>query len=1569
MKILDIWRTIDDKEAPMPGTRTLQQKNKAPFDRTSAFDLAVMGKYRASGSKETIKFEMDAQDEDWKQLIRKAKQNGPGSWMASKVDFTYNSARFVGKVGYPVRGEVIPLFDGAAMDVSDAEMRSEKPEKAEPDPRMAVPTAYKNWVVGSDGLLVLAPAHADNVVPVRTGKFVVTENSISATAVKDLEFRQGELTVRASRMDLSNQTVILYGIQVREGDKDKTEKYQEIAAISEKGLSLFPAPVPIQEMPEHEPNILEKAGEAAEHLIQTYAPEGEIAEGINVREGNFLAETEKELVTNAEEAEDPLWTQILNAVKNESKTRAKEALMHLVERDTAAAAQVFVEKWEQIKAVYDGFSDEDLRESWVNMPAVIQDIFIGKITGEEEIKTYVKKLIPADELAVFLGMEGEKEEKVDEKKSAPGAEIPLAAISLFPGLADFKIFLKPAYTFSAYVKPGAQNVYALWNTRADEATQLNLTAGIKGSLSLRAVAELEVGIPFILKGFANLYAEAGLTGSLLEGETEGSILEAQVNFPIKRRRDGSFAQQGALEGRLEGGLELYGTVGTEGGVRSSILMWEKTLIEKEFGRWNLGAIHALLKVRKEPADGMFSGWSLDEAYLAVSGPQTGFGAAFQEKNTPTNKYGLYDPQIKESVRYAQIHDDFMQALKMLKRFADNDETDKTMILSTNAGEGVNQVLDIAEEIRGQFVVLWAEGLQEQQQVLFSLDELEKSGKYQKKLNETENNIKKHEERMAKLEGMDESAEGNVYEAYASFNDGGKIHHAGRGYRHAMKRQARETATGFSQIVAYERNRYQEKIKSHQEAIALVERLQKGEHGNPPLSDGEILAKYKDKAGDQIEKHKAMFQNTQAIIRYEEEQIQKKRGEKNSPDSRYQSLEKLKAETPDPQAFISAYLDRISDMEASVYGNPALLLEYEKLAMGKKTDLAAEFDQIQEKMDKIEAKSMTSQEAVAEFQQMKMKKNAKKAPELAEIFGSDLYRTASIEDLIEIELGSSYTALRDYLAREALNPQGTDSSRANKDKLKEILGKEGAKTAQMQFEAYVRGLEQEQVIPNMTIDMLWDYVRRTKKVNAQEYSYVSAGRVRVQQLSKDPGKAREAELETIRQYFKVFSSTKILGCYKEQLLSGEETDLSMLMNALESGAGKNEEEQSRIARLQEAKEADEPAYLVLTEYLSSGGNKKTIQEHQKKKAEQGLLNMEDVFRFYETELYDKTDSHGLRNFGAKKTRGMVQKKSAHYERYERIKALLGNGASYEEMLEVYKSFGGGNNYGKYIKEKIRAGTLDGFTIEGIMAAEGEKRDRDNLDVNRRNARIALVRRMEGEGKDYQEILEAYEAQARTDKGGIVGKVKSGVNARTGFEKHQEGAVIKAEDILTYERIAMAKDGESHARRLRGLLGLPVDSDEFLTAPLPTDDAVRAQRREDYLRENKRFRESREVKAAAEEELQALLNRPAREQKESILAYERERKDEYQGQMDELLQQKQRLEDMNQHLELMERICHSVTFNLEHIRQNPGNLWNEIDLFHQNVESIRLEKEKEEANQKERTEIRTRLEQLKKEDNTP
>ena len=79
------------------------------------------------------------------------------------------------------------------------------------------------WVIGSGGLLVLAPVNADNVIPVRMEKMIVTEKKVVASANKRVEFYKENAKISAKEIVLNDQEITLNAIEVKHGEIDKSK--------------------------------------------------------------------------------------------------------------------------------------------------------------------------------------------------------------------------------------------------------------------------------------------------------------------------------------------------------------------------------------------------------------------------------------------------------------------------------------------------------------------------------------------------------------------------------------------------------------------------------------------------------------------------------------------------------------------------------------------------------------------------------------------------------------------------------------------------------------------------------------------------------------------------------------------------------------------------------------------------------------------------------------------------------------------------------------------------------------------------------------------------------------------------------------------------------------------------------------------------------------------------------------------------------------------------------------------------------------------------------------------------
>lgn len=1498
-------------------------------ENLSALEVAVMGKHLASGG-EITQLNMDARDSDWQVLVDQALSKREGSWFASKVDFRLNSAHFLGKVGYSVSGAVIPLFDGAALDVRGSQLIAQDKKKAEPDEQLGSPSLYENWVIGNNGLLVLAPVHADNVIPVPVHRVVITEKGLAAEGRKSMDFQVGNQSIHAESITFTDKMAALYGIQVQKDGKDESEKFLDEAWLDGEGIYLKENPDdnPDSAMPDREEGRFEQ-------VIDGVFTLGKDEFGLL---GDDLAK-EKELSSvELEEEEDPIWTQLLKAAKKTAKKTFSDAVKEAVDTFSAdAVAKVFTDKWEEIKAIYDGFSAQELRESWKEFPSQIKDVFLGKITDEKEIQNYLEKLLPTAQISSFLGMNENKETDSKEEKEGDHS-ITLAEIPIFFPFASFSVALEPGYSFSSYIRGGIQNIRQLWNTREGEEANLEFRAGIKGSLSIRAVAKLVAGVPLIIQGFASLYAKAGMEGNvvnplgkseLMESSGENVMLELGVLIPVRRKQDGSIEQAKALTGVLEGGFLLTGSVGTEIGLESKLLLWKKNLVEKEFARWKLGSINARLGVKKEPTDSLLTGWELDDASIAVSGPSTGFGQAFLERNTVENRYGLYNLEERDSREYQQIEGSFEEALALLKEFAKVKETDpKSLLIPEGQEGGLASAVDAMTEIQNKFIVVWVDAQNELQEVQNDMEQMRASKKFQRELSSVTASKVRHQIGIDQMRQWGEE-KGDILDYYSSYASD-----KGMGYIDSLEKEANEQATSYEAIVDYERKRYTEKTDPFTKRIELVQQLkQEGK------TEEEIFGAYKAMGGGKITGHKAMFQDVSSIINYEGLMMAK---ESTKAVERLGKISNLSADNAEDKDFFNSYADMLSQEDLLQYGDRDFLLAFEKKKMEGSYNQEESFwersSTKQHRKDVGDLYAVEERKKEAEDRQ----EEAASADFLENIQESELYRTASIDDLIELEVqeyvkGELGKKLETYLAK----------SPAENASLTDVFGKSDKKTALNRFGSYLEDSEAARLVPYLTIELLLDYVRRPRKTEkgnesaARELQFLNAGIVKVK--ASKPEDARQVEEEYIAKYFKTFPIGEAL--YKRALSEGEVVNLPMMMSAFSDESGN-----ARLEQLKKAKEDKEPAFAVLKKYLEIGGNTKEINAHQKVKQKTSQMNIEDAHRFYEARVAESS--------------------SGHYERFYQMRNLYQSGASYEEMLKVYQSMGGGKEYSEQIKEEMKTGRINGKELDRIDALTREQKKKEQA-VQRRQERVNLVEQMQEEGNDYQEILLAYENRVRNDGVGFTGKIKSRLNqsslvqTTTGFEKSLSDEKITSDNMLQYEEYSRREAGKGHLSRLCFLLNLSEESDEVMTAPLITDEEEKREKREGYLNKAKRFKKSKEVQEATGRQLNVLLNRPDEEIRESVISYEQSQRDIDEAKLYDLNKQWIQLDEMKKRLNDTISICYQVTNNLKDIREHPGTIWNKIDEFEKSIGFLKSQEEKEaEIEQQKKAAIQEAAEQIQK-----
>lgn len=1562
----------------MAGSLAVEKLNKMgkASGKMSALEIAALGKQLASGEQMTG-LQMDADDADWKEVVTRAKSKGPGSWFASKVDFTLNGAHFLGKVGYSVYADVVPLFDGAALDLEGAGLEAVNPKKAEPNPALGSPASYKNWIVGTGGLLVLAPVGADNVVPVRTGDVVITEKGLTAQAEKPMEFRMGNKIVRSERMEFSDQVAVLYDVKVLEDGVEKEGKYRTEAALDGEGLCLFERPIQEAEpgeepqpaaFPEREQGLPGNVADAVADLAGQQGMDNPIllgnekeseedddgadAEGfgakVDLQKGNASVGFGETLAdSNGDgDGDGTRADQVVGAAKDMAKETAKEALLAILnkgiaEGDWEAVKQIFTDKWEEIKEIYDGFTSEKLIAEWKRLPDNIRSLFRGKLS-EDDVKSYMGKLMPTGPISQFLADKKTTDKTEEDEEGGSGSNrIVLAAIPIFPPFAQFSVGLTPAYTFSAYFTANAENLFGLWKQKEEIPTELSFRAGIRASLSLTADAALEAQIPFIIKGYGNIWAQAALDGagvkaeegSLKVGSGKNTALEVEAKLPLIRESDGSIKQAGNMNLDILGGFTLTGTVGASAGVSSTMLMWEKTLWKTTFAEWNLLTMALRLGVTKEATDNIFSGWSLDEASFKIAGPGDGIGKAFLHENTQARKYGLYNPDPVPSGEYEDIETNFLTAVRLLKDYANvgDSSTERSLLMpkeeaGENQGGPADQVSRMME-LQNEFLLVWVSAQNELEQMEKYLEELDSSKKEERTLSRAEKAAKMHSERIEHMNTWAADSGVDVMMHYTAHSS-----KAGSGYLKDLDRQAMEEAITYEGIVDYERRRYSEKTKGMDERLALIQDMERQGKSNK-----EIYEAYKKKGGKEALKNKAFFENTDALRVYEQSRLDIT---SKKPKER---LEKVRGIDHN---FFKEYVKLLSQEELLLYGNTEWLLEYEKKALkkhGKKGNVEDYFT-IQGQLALLESGATDdSARLIDQFRKKKKKKTEQKVPALPEIFGEEIYRTASVDDLIEMEFqkyvkGELGILLEQY--REA-NPQAADRA----ETLDQIFGDEKGE-ALKKVSGYVDKAERADLAHYLTIELLMEYVnllkqdKRTQEQAVRQYQYLYRGLLKVE--ASPEKKRREVEEEYIIGFFERFDRFGVEEGYKEAFKKGTVANLSLMTAGFEDGS-----DHQRYQWLLEAKEKGISDYQILEEYLDKDG---TLQGDQEDiiayQREKGDLSLEDAKRFYESRLHDDTN---------------------HLSRYEMIARLYSQQVPYDEILKQYEGqYQGGKGFSEAIKGKLKSGkrrvpqgtpeSLQDIplTKDEVLQFETEQFEKK---TQKHTKRLALIDEMKAEGKSYQEILGAYENLARHDGTGLVATAKTWlgdkkiIQFRTRFNKKLKEREYRTEELIAYEEMRKQQAGAGHAARLRALLGLNVDDSDFMSAPLLSDEAERSAKRAEYLKHTKRFKKSKELKQQAELKRNELLNRPDEVMKQSILDYEERRRKFYDDRVKDIREKREKVLEMRNRLYEMTTMCNSITNNLNdilpNVRKSPDSIFKKLDVFEKSAVFTMEHRDKAEA----------------------
>lgn len=1478
------------------GTKVMdasKQLSSADRDRMSALDMALYGKAMAS-EEDVVGSNVDFEDEDWKMVVETAKSGGVGSWFASRVDFRVNGTRIRGKKGYSVSGGVVPLFDGAAIDLKKARLKAPKQNEAKSDSIGGSPDEYQNWVEGTGGQLVLAPFNTQNVVPFRMDQVVVTEKGIMGKSDKSFRFVRGDEEITGSSLVLRGDYAVLYGVRAEKGNEK--EEVHEHAAVTRAGLRLYYLPKPEEEsgqktvpeeieetvLPEESPDVAAEShdrGELADDsetqtpgdtiisLVQDIGREigpvdtaiGPVQILADLEAGDFSASSETTIATSEKE-EPSLGEQVKASALDKLKVLGQEILT-----GKRSVQDVSSQILSEAKAVWEELSGDELKEAWKSIPDVCRS-FLYENMSEDDVKAFMKHLAPSDSLMNLLGM---KEDATQELEPQSGSkDFTLPPFYLFPPFLEFDLSISPEYSFGAYINGKVDGLYNIWKSAEGQTTNINLEAGLKGHLSLKASAALTAGLPYLISLSAGLSASAILTGFL---DSTDTFLKGTVGLSLKKEPNGKIVLADDIKASINGGLELKGSL--DAGVNARFLLWKKDLFSYNLMTWGLAEFFMTFGFSKDKGnEGVLSGWKMDQASFSVDGIMQNF----LKKNNIKTYYGFNTSESKKDpmLSYEEAEKSFQTALTWLKLFHSQGSEDPRVLVETGDEEsGLEKVSDIGSQVQNKFLTAWSNArisLEDQNKRLTEL----KSAHYTSNIKKAKNSIQKHEIRLAEMKRYyDENMKSPDSSTRKEFKPPFEYYkslagNTGLGFTRAMQIKAEKKVYTYDNILAYEKRRREEVVSEKFDS-------KKAKEKKSIYANAQLLEDYEKKRLDEVEANKRKL---------------------------IDDLEKLKNNLMNEKEFFEIYAAKLSTEKLLQYGYPKLFFAYLRDKIYAQANKNEALDALTSTQSNKEAFKDNKKEAIRQYLSLKKRQNQKitESTLLTSIWGENIYRTASVDDLIQFELNQIVSA--------NLELQGLDEPGFDKKKFKKrYTDWTSSKTTEGNT-----GL-----IPYMTLDLLLSYenqrLSKLKKIKDREKHEKRIKWLNLRLLSvrgADSAVARELEIQYMKEYFAnvEFNATQVLKDTKDMELA----DLQILR------VSQTEPHQNRIDAIVKAKEEGKSIIEIWEAYEKAGGQRTEISKFQETKfIDNEAVTLDDIERF---ESFAVIESVGMEK----------------WNEYEQISQMFEEKKSYAEMLDFYTTKNGERDtqkldeYANDIRIRLMAGSLqkengDKYTPEDILNKEKKF---DTSLAKRHRDRLTLI--MENKKLPYLELLAMYDKKTMEDGEGIWGTFRnlmstSGIiTFRNGFERSL-GKKEPNESVLDeYEEMMKAKIGKKHTERIEELT---IGANEIT-------EEEKKERLLRYMEKAKGFKKDKEIKKAVEAERERLLfYAEPQEMYQNIIEYETGRKENYEMLVQKLEKPIQKTEYTIAALKRNETDCESVMTFFDNMKKDAKSVWTMEDTYKQ------------------------------------
>ncbi len=1506
----------------------------------------VLDSHQMENGVEEINFETDSEMmDDEQERLRRFLESRRGKKAPNSVFFKINNSPIMGSKGQKLWGGAVPLFDGAALDLKNAELIGEKRFLKPPE------------ASGTGGILVLMPQKFNQGIMLPLSSLKLKENFVEGKI--SLNNRSGfhgnhiRLTAESINLSIEKAEFINPRLIYKTEDDESSVPVPEKVFVNKEGI--FPeqissslrieAPEKKTDMPEQIENQ-EIQTVQEDETVSTNIPET-VSEMIN--DENETKEQHDHIVfqanggrfrTKNKRVAFGSYDSFLVEWKNGRliavvTVKGNETELELNELDGyhrySASDGITVEKEDNIGIINEFFSkiglDDteadtteicygglEISEDGIFFDSLKDSSFSASIGDDWELKLgnnielgfsgdFVKYEEAEDDsyldlakaVLEYFGImedEGESEEEAEEdsKGNNFSYSVPLIMFPVIPGLVSLDAKFNAGAKIGYKINGSINNIKGALQNQQSETFGLDLRAALTGDAYAGFKAGITAGTTFLMNVSANIGAKISLAGG------DNGVLSAGVHTEFKKGRKGMPHFEKAVFDAL-GELRLKALI--DGSIDTQILGWERTLYSYTFKEWELAAIMAEIKATKENGNK----WKADAglSYSALSGNVKG---SLESGDNLEKMFEKQEASYGKSA-FDGSQSSFEDTKKMLMAY--HDKSVPMFVNAAGANSGFLNMNNTIKDIQRRFYIQLRTNEDTIAAQMQELEELKQDKDYKKLETEIQSGINIH---TANLKNISNELNKQVSGNYGSVSNTGassdRIMNAyvtgggnKSGFKEYLKEKAQKEAVTVPALIDYEVRRINELSKKSGERINQLLLFAKSigvVDYNDTTNGGQLLNKYVSLGGKAVKK--AEFTDIASLRKREEDRLAKKHSSQFSISGRKyrahtERLDKLGIRFPD-------IVQKGSDIPNAEF------YEYYTKTLGasqfrKMLDLYSNRDRL------LAYEKSTYNSKISSDKQGRAA--AEKRDEIRQLLSLGVRDKTQQERLDEL-ISSGISAMENdkkaaYMTATTDDLVNALNENAKVNTVKTLMERRSDEHKKDKNKRWIY----EAIKMDLTINDLIEYERaRIEEINNKSYlskkSRESDKQKHIARLNalirkndeanaKSGTDALEAEkirYNAIQEYFNFDSNRKddraegFLDDVNERVEKGDTSVLKLFM-----GTEWTPEESREIAELRKKGQQDSVYGAIRESGIKSGSkskhknNREILQSYM---AANGKRNytVEDLDRYYTYQIHRATSADSISGVKADHTTVL--------EIIEKIN-------DYPEMLKKYKELGRGSGFLKHEQEEA------GNWVTPNMILQYERNRISEID---------------------RKHLERVENLAAAESGTAEEKAQAAKNFAESSKRYEreggyDNVKISLNDIILAEESRQSAKMSIHNRRIEQLRATDVTDEEKIKAYDGT-----------------RFEPDKAEVDRLYKELEDKINSSPEAMADELTSYENQEKEKQEELQKRLKQMETDISDRIMTLAKQAEQCLNVINDTENAIRNPASVFENESQTEEYVENV-------------------------------